>query len=346
VNPQALAARSVALIRVHQAPSGAFLAAPFPAPYRNAWLRDGAFVADALSQVGERERAAAFFSWCASVIEARAERMAAREIVDGRFTVDGDEVPDAWSGAQLDGYGAWVWALGRHLQRHGAGLSPWRTAAELSLRYAADCWMLPCFDWWEERRGVHVPTLAALYAGLTAGVVEEPWAEEAADGIRAAVLREGVVDGRLSAHLCEGGLDASLLAVATPFDLMDPGDPVMAATRAAIEAELVVGGGVHRHAEDEFYGGGLWILLAALLGSHYVREGRIGEARAQLEWVLGTATAEGELPEQVDQHLLCPERRAEWVERWGPPARPLLWSHAMFLTLALDLGVLSLENAA
>ena len=37
-----LAARSVAVIREHQAESGAYLAAPFPAPYRNAWLRDGA----------------------------------------------------------------------------------------------------------------------------------------------------------------------------------------------------------------------------------------------------------------------------------------------------------------
>jgi hypothetical protein len=34
------------------------------------------------------------------------------------------------------------------------------------------------------------------------------------------------------------------------------------------------------------------------------------------------------------------------VDRWGPPARPLLWSHALFLALALELDALSLENAA
>jgi GH15 family glucan-1,4-alpha-glucosidase len=346
VNPQALAARSVAVIREHQAPSGAFLAAPFPAPYRNAWLRDGAFVADALSRTGERERAEAFFSWCARVVEARAERMAFREILDGRFTVDGEEVPGPWSGAQLDGYGAWVWALGRHAQRYGRGLSPWLSAAEISLRYAADCWTLSCFDWWEEQWGVHVSTLAALHAGLTAGVVDEPWAGEAAEAIRDAVLRDGTVDGPLAARLGEGGIDASLLAAATPFGLLDQDDPVMAATVRAIETQLVVGGGVHRHPEDQFYGGGLWVLPAALLGSHYVRIGRAAEAHAQLEWVLGTATAEGDLPEQVDEDLLFPERRAEWLARWGAPARPLLWSHAMFLTLALDLCLLSVENAA
>ena len=98
-----LAARSVAVIREHQAASGAYLAAPFPAAYRNAWLRDGAFVADAMSRAGECASAEAFFSWCAGVVEARAGRMAARELLDGRFTVDGQEVRGEWSAAQLDG---------------------------------------------------------------------------------------------------------------------------------------------------------------------------------------------------------------------------------------------------
>jgi len=341
-----LAARSVTVIREHQAESGAYLAAPFPAPYRNAWLRDGSFVADAMSAAGDRACPEAFFSWCAGVVEARAERMAAGEILDGRFTVEGREVPGPWSAAQLDGYGAWVWALGRHVRRHGADSSPWVEAARLSLRYAAACWLAPCFDWWEERPGVHVATLAALYGGLRSGVVEGAWVDEAAESIRAAVLRDGVVDGRLAARLGEGGLDASLIAAATPFDLLEPTDPLIEATVRAIESELVVGNGVHRHADDEFYGGGLWLLLAGLLGWHHARSGRVDDARAELEWIAACATREGGLPEQVDQHLLHPEKRDEWVERWGPPACPLLWSHALFLTLALELGALSVENAA
>jgi isomaltose glucohydrolase len=341
-----LAARSVAVIGEHQAPSGAFLAAPYPAPYRNAWLRDGAFVADAMSRAGERASAEAFFSWCAGVVEARVEPMAAGQILDGRFTVDGDEVSGPWSAAQLDGYGAWVWALGEHVRRHGADPAPWLPAAGLSLRFAADRWRMPCFDWWEERRGVHVVTLAALYAGLTAGVVTDAWAGEAAESIRAAVLREGVVDGRLAARLGEGGLDASLIAVSMPFGLLDPGHPVMEATVEAVASELVIGRGVHRHPDDEFYGGGLWLILAGLLGWHQARSGGVEEARAQLDWIAAAASDDGDLPEQVDAHLLHPEMRAGWVERWGPPACPLLWSHALFLTLALELGALRLENAA
>jgi GH15 family glucan-1,4-alpha-glucosidase len=341
-----LAARSVAVIRAHQDESGAYLAAPFPAQYRNAWLRDGAFAADAMSQAGERGSAERFFSWCVAIIEVRAERMSRREILDGRFTPDGREVPGAWSGAQLDGYGSWVWALGRHVRRHGVDVAPWSQAAELSLRYAADCRHLPCFDWWEERRGVHVATLAALYGGLNAGVVSEAWAFQAAQSIREDVRRTGVNGGRLAARLGEGGLDASLIAASTPFGLLEPNDPVMQQTVHDVESRLMSGRGVHRHSDDEFYGGGLWVVLAALLGWHYVRCGRLADARAQLEWVVGTATAGGELPEQVDDDLLHPEKHADWVERWGPPACPLLWSHALFLTLVHELGALDVENAA
>jgi hypothetical protein len=30
---------------------------------------------------------------------------------------------------------------------------------------------------------------------------------------------------------------------------------------------------------------------------------------------------------------------AQWLQAWGPVASPLLWSHAMYLTLAPELGV-------
>ena len=36
--------------------------------------------------------------------------------------------------------------------------------------------------------------------------------------------------------------------------------------------------------------------------------------------------------------LLAPEHYEPWVAKWGPPPCPLLWSHAMFLTLAHELG--------
>ena len=41
----------------------------------------------------------------------------------------------------------------------------------------------------------------------------------------------------------------------------------------------------------------------------------------------------------MSDHLLVPDAYDGWRQRWGPIASPLLWSHAMFLTLASELGM-------
>ena len=72
---------------------------------------------------------------------------------------------------------------------------------------------------------------------------------------------------------------------------MGPDDPLMEATVRKVESELMIGRGMHRHPGDEFYGGGLWVILAGLLGWHYAQVGRFDEARAQLDWIAAAATS-------------------------------------------------------
>ena len=351
-----LAGRSVEIMLANQDAGGAYVASPSFAPYRYSWFRDGAFAADALSRAGEQASAEAFFLWCAQALEARAERiddLVARrgrgdavgpgEHLHARYTVEGGESDEPWATFQLDGYGAWVWALGAHLKRHDADPEPFLAGAALSLRYAAAFWEEPCYDWWEERLGLHTLTLAAVRAGLVAGAehglaAAEDWAA-AAEAIRRRALSEGVQGGRLAAELGGSRLDAGLLACAVPFGLLAADDHRLEATVRLIEERLVRGGGVHRHADDTYYGGGLWLLLAGLLGLHYAEVGREEDALAQLEWIAARAGDGGALPEQTDEHLLAPEAREFWLRRWGSPADPLLWSHAQFLTLALRLGI-------
>ena len=55
-----LARRSVEVILDGQAPSGAFIASPTFGQYRFSWLRDGAFITEALDLVGQRDAAARF----------------------------------------------------------------------------------------------------------------------------------------------------------------------------------------------------------------------------------------------------------------------------------------------
>ncbi|MCC8437638.1 hypothetical protein HP567_024190 [Brevibacillus sp. M2.1A] len=83
---------------------------------------------------------------------------------------------------------------------------------------------------------------------------------------------------------------------------------------------------------------GQWLLLFAWLGWYYVKTGRREEAEKIAAWMVSQRQASG-LPEQVQEHLLSPTHYEMWVERAGHPAVPLLWSHAMFLVLAAELGI-------
>ena len=357
-----LAARSLEIIRGSQDASGAYLASPTFPTYQYSWFRDGAFIADAMSRCGDIASAEAFFSWCARVIGARRERiesLIARrlagdaighdEFLPTRYLADGTESSEEWTDFQLDGYGAWIWSLREHGRRHGRPITPWLDGAVLSARYVAAFWDHPSYDWWEEHPDhSHTSTLAALYGGLlTISNVEaiEPHLRATfaavAGEIREAVRSDAATRGYLAKWLGGEAVDSSLVAVATPFRLFEPDDPIMASTIRKIEADLVRGRGVHRYADDTYYGGGQWPLLAAFLGWHYAEVGRVDDAGAELAWVVGQAADGDELPEQVPEHLLAPDRREGWIERWGPVACPLLWSHAMFLTLALELGFIA-----
>ncbi len=355
-----LAARSEDVIVTHQAPSGAYLAAPEFPVYRFGWLRDGAFIAEAMSRIGRNDSTNAFLWWCRGLIDARAEtidRLVTRSLVGEligsdeylhtRFTVDGTESTDVWWNHQLDGYGAWLWALEAHRARGGLDrpARDFTPAVTATARYLTATWERPCYDAWEEHGDeIHVSTLAAVACGLRVasawpgvpdGVVEG--ALEAISRIQQRVRAEGVRDGHLVKWLGGDAVDANLLFCALPYRLLEPDDPLMIATVDALREAGLVHGGVHRHAADVFFGGGEWVLLAALLGSYRLAIGERAAAEAQLDWVVAQADEAGHLPEQVSTHLLHPDSLAEWEARWGPVARPLLWSHAMYLALLLDL---------
>ncbi len=353
----ALAVSSARLIERCQAPTGAYPASPSFPVYGFSWFRDGSFIADAMSRVGKTASADAFFDWCSGVLVARSDRIAGlfedraagrpiprHRFLPCRFTLEGEDENGDWWDFQLDGYGAWLWALAAHVARTRGSVASYASAVELTVAYVTEFWNEPCYDWWEEHeQHRHTSTLAALCGGLEAiagaagiGSAVAARARASAAEIRAAVEAEAVVGGRLVKWLGGDGLDASLIACATPFRLLAPNDPVMRSTVQGLEDSLAHGG-VHRYSADTYYGGGEWLLLAALLGWHYAEVGRFDDAWAQLRWVATHARPNGDLPEQVAVHLLAPQREKEWIERWGASACPLLWSHAMYLTLAVEL---------
>lgn len=357
-----LARRSHQVITEHQHPSGAYPASPtFSAYLGFAWFRDGSFTAEGLSRYGDVTSAGRFHDWAAGVLVDRREHIAdliatsragqdvpVERMLPTRFTLDGAAGAADWWDFQTDGYGTWLWAVTTHARRHGLDLQRWRHGIELCMDYVTAFWDRPCYDWWEEYlEHRHVATLGALYGGLVAAAesglpddARTAAATEAAEQIHKLVIDDGVRDGHVTKWLGTDAVDGSLPACVVPFGLLDVNDPVAAATLDAVARDLDVGSGVHRYRADVFYGGGLWPILSALLGWNRVAAGDTEAGWRYLRWIAATATPDGELPEQVPEHLLAPDHRQEWIERWGTVATPLLWSHGMYLILADVLGLL------
>ena len=179
------------------------------------------------------------------------------------------------------------------IRRRGDG-SRWEDAAARVRTWLDLHWGEPCVDWWEEREGVHAVTLWCVGNGLGSEEIR-----------REALARAG------------DRLDASQLFIGTE-EIVE-----------RVERSLVSGGaGVHRHEDDTYYGGGQWLLLTAMYG--LAKPVRAAEC---LAWIEAHAQRNGELPEQVTDRQLHPDRYEAWIEKWGEPACPLLWSHAMYLRL-------------
>jgi len=365
--------KSIDIIVHNQSEWGSYIASPEFSNYHYCWLRDGSFIAYAMDCVGQHASAAAFFHWVDRTIQRYSSKvdqieLAVREgtdisrdaILHTRFTLDGHEgtMDNTWGDFQIDGYGTWLWALAQHVRKTGnypllAELSP---SVKITIRYLALTWKLPNYDCWEEHPDfMHPYSLACVYSGLNeiAMLISEGKLQDVdfdvaglATEIRGFILRYGVVNGRLIKHIqpaqgdqpakpvTQSAVDSSLLGMVFPFNVLDPRDPLMVSTVDEIEKKLHrIDGGVYRYGADVYYGGGEWILLTAWMAIHNLRLGKRDLAIKMMTWIEDQADEQGNLPEQVSDHLLAPAHFDEWLKKWGPIASPLLWSHAMYLIL-------------
>jgi GH15 family glucan-1,4-alpha-glucosidase len=351
-----LVASSVATMLKNQDPSGAFIASPDFAEYRYCWLRDGSFTAYALDRAGETEAARAFHEWSAAAIEgigpiisAALDRRAAGQRIEpprmppARFSLSGHPVGDDWPNFQIDGYGTWVWSLHQHLEKSGVRELPSRLARSVESvgRYLAGFGMSPCYDVWEESGdSVHTATLGCVYAGLqaAASMLGDAALADEAEIVRAALLDQARRLGRFAKSDRDQQIDAALLWLCEPFHVVAPDEPAFAETLGRIVAELDFDGGVRRYPTDTYYGGGAWPVLTASLGWAHAVAGDLTAAQRRQDWVSDHFDDEGRLREQFGGDRRDPEHYREWVGRWGPSAADLVWSHAMYVVLAIEVA--------
>src|SRR5690625_4478655 len=354
----ALISQSREVITSLQEKNGAYPASPSFSAYKGfSWFRDGAFIADGISAAGEEGSASAFFDWCAAILQryepninsivnaAGISPLSDEEMLPTRFTFAGVIGDAKWWDFQHDGYGTWLWAVVARAQRYNLDTERWREAVELTVDYLLSSWRRACYDWWEEHsEQTHVSTLGCIAAGLRAvadfGLLtteQTEVARETVTEIIELILEQGVQDGHLTKWLGTSEVDASLSALIAPLGIIPADSQVAKNTIDQIEADLTVDDGVYRFRADTFFGGGRWPLLSCFLGLAHLKVGNEERAEELLHWAASSANDAGFMPEQISDKLLAPDYEQEWIDRWGPVANPLLWSHAMFLRLATAL---------
>jgi GH15 family glucan-1,4-alpha-glucosidase len=302
-----------------------------------------------MDRVGERLSASRFFDWAVGVISARGDlimravekaqagkQLGSDEILHTRYTTNGDAAEEEWPNFQLDGFGTLLWAMGQHQKSNQAPLKEsWRQASALLVDYLTALWRRPCFDCWEEfPEKNHTHTLAAIYAGLAGSqALHEQDYDHVLNEIKEFLLENSVASGYFTKFAGTDAVDASLLGLTVPYGLFPIDEPRMIRTLDQIEERLCRGGGLHRYAEDTYYGGGEWVLLTGWMGWYYAQSGNRERALELIAWIEAQADDRGQLPEQVPANLNDPSMYQPWVDRWGEIAQPLLWSHAMYLIL-------------
>ena len=343
---------SIDLLLTYQQPEGGFLACPNFSNYQYVWFRDGSFCAYALDLCGETQQADRFHQWVMMVLRRYQKKMQnciqqstngillpADECLHSRFTAEGLEIPGHWGHHQLDGLGTWVWAYEQHLQTTQQSVPQENISLlELVRDYLAALWRFPCSDCWEENENqISTHTLGAVFAGMNAiaNLLDDAKAKACAEDIQKFLLEQAVVDGHLTKTLHAGeAVDANLLFLATPYEVISVDDVRFQATLSLVKKDLTSKeGGVKRYLSDTYYGGGEWLLLSACLGWVACSAGDIPFANHLLTWIESQATVDLELPEQVAKNLNNPAYLQVWTDRWGSVATPLLWSHAQYLIL-------------
>jgi GH15 family glucan-1,4-alpha-glucosidase len=352
--------RSIEIVLENQSENGAYVASPNFPTYHYCWFRDGSFIAYAMDLAGQHSSAHRFHHWVADRINERrglvrtglakaqsGKQLTETEILHTRYRLDGtDGEPGNWPNFQLDGFGTWLWALNEHQKQNPGTELPPRIldAAGLVAAYLSGLWSLPCYDCWEEFPDhVHPHTLAAIYGGLQAHAeLTGTNHRSVTDAIREELLAGAEPFGHFVKFHGSPAVDASLLGLAVPYGVVPVDDSNMLKTVEQIESTIFVEGGVHRYAEDSYYGGGAWILLTAWLGWYYIElavkcpnlvSGLQQKIQNCQKWIESHAGINLQLPEQVAENLNAPSYHSVWVEHWGEVASPLLWSHAKYIIL-------------
>jgi len=332
--------------------------------YSYVWGRDGAFVTRALDMANYEEVSHRFFDFCGNVITSEGyllHKYTADGYLAGQWMPWADEEGKLQLPIQEDETALVIYSLWHHYHKfrdveHIRSLyrKLIKNAADFMVSYREPHTNLPApsYDLWEERRGIHSFTVAAVWAGLQAAAnFTELFGEvaltrqyrQAAAEIKEAAT-EYLFDKKLGRFLRSIKVDAdgtvepdyiidSSICGLFLFGMLRATDPRIESTMAALIGRLWCKtdiGGVARYENDRYQQlsqdvtnvpGNPWFVCTMWVAQYHIaRAQSVDDLRPALEilrWAQRCALNSGVLAEQVHPETCAPLS-----------VSPLTWSHA------------------
>lgn len=331
--------------------------------YRFCWLRDAVITLVAFMGAGYTEESKAWAIWLHRSVAGSPEQLQIMYGIAGERRLEERELEwlIGYQGAnpvrtgnaaagqlQLDVYGEVMAAL--HEARESGLLDDtesWSVQRAL-LEHLEEIWEQPDEGMWETRGGRRHFTFGKVMAWVA---FDNGVKDAEAFGLTGPLERWRATRDRIHAEVCAKGydaerntfvqsfgskaLDASLLLIPTVY-FLPADDPRMLGTVAAIERELMVDGFVLRYRNEESCDGlkgneGAFLACSFWLASVMHMQGRVDEARALFDRLVGLCNDVGLLSEEYDP-----------VAKRLTGNFPQAFSHVALVTTALRLGGTSL----
>jgi len=348
--------KSKQVIRDVALENGAIVAANTNKPYypRSAsnyhfvWPRDAGYICVAAQKIGITDIQQPFFNW----LEERPEDFRKEGLIYQNYSTNGRAY---WRQFQPDQAGTVLWSIWEYFKDNISETSKYETlirrlADGLCSDWKGSYFFHNTFDLWEEgvRRtstkveNNHTYSLAACAKGLELAnkLIENPsWLETANEmrkKIADAYSKEDGYFFRNHGKLSDKNIDASLLGLSWPFNIISPDDEKMLNTVKQIEEKLTINGGGLQRFQFDYYdgegsggeGAGAWPILNFWMSIYQSKLGNKEKAEQYFNWVIDNIDKyNGFIPEQIFSD-----------DRIG--VYPLAWSHAMFILSAKELSLI------